>query len=183
MVVERKHWVALLFGALVVGVAAFLSTRKADTTPQDCFSLIKDEREFIARFEDTSLPWKECWTHTGHLRVAYHYITALKDPLLALQKIREGIQRFNLAHDKPNAYHETLTRFMTAAVMVALTESDPNAASSFDSFNTANSHLSDKNFMLSHYSHDLLFSPLARKEWVEPDLKAYPAASALGLQP
>ncbi len=69
--------------------------------------------DLFVRFESALLS-KEEWTHTAHLQVAYHCVWRYS-PEEAGRRIREGIQRLNLALGGRNTdtegFHETLTEF------------------------------------------------------------------------
>lgn len=133
-----------------------------------------DEIErLLAAFEDCSLP-KEEWTHAAHLTVAACY--TLDDPERALQRAREGIQRFNIAKGVPQTdtggYHETITVFfmhMVGHVLGSLDGLPP-----CEKVGRVVEALRDPRAPLEYYSRDLIMSREARYGWVEPDLKALP---------
>jgi hypothetical protein len=133
-----------------------------------------DVPRLVARFEDCTLP-RELWTHQAHLTVALWYASRLPyDDALAA--VREGIRRLNAAHGVPTTptrgYHETITRFYMRVVCdyVAREEQTPP-----DDWGKRVGRLlaryGERDLPLRHYSKELLMSPRARFDWVEPDLQ------------
>ncbi len=128
----------------------------------------------IARFEDCTLPREE-WTHQAHLTVGLWYATRLpfED---AVRAVREGILRLNAVHGVPTTpsrgYHETITRFYMRVLCryVAQEEARPEAEWG-ERVRGLLARYGDRELPLRHYSKDLLFSPRARFDWVEPDLR------------
>ena len=84
-------------------------------------------------------------------------------------KIREGIQRLANSLRATNKYHETITVFWARAVYQAIGQTPD--ISDFHEFIERNPHLLDKQLINQYYSADVIGSPLARQQWVEPDLK------------
>lgn len=112
--------------------------------------------------------------HRAHLTVALWYL--LRHPAdEATRRVREGIQRYNLAKGIPVAenggYHETLTLFWVRVIRNYLARSD--ASEPIESLAQGLLEAAgDKDLPLEHYSRARLFSAEARAGWVEPDLKA-----------
>ncbi|MEW6281095.1 MAG: hypothetical protein AB1758_20945, partial [Candidatus Eremiobacterota bacterium] len=69
--------------------------------------------ELLRLWSDTTLPFQR-WRHTEHLVVALWHTLRYPAPE-ALDRVRAGIQRYNLAHGvvqtPERGYHETLTRY------------------------------------------------------------------------
>ena len=126
----------------------------------------------VRRFEDCTLPREE-WTHAAHLTVALWNLLQYDWPE-AVERVRRGIQRYNAAHGIPvtptGGYHETLTLFWLRAVRSFL-EAERNEARSLVHLANELAETADKSLPLSHYTREHLFSPEARANWVEPDLK------------
>lgn len=128
---------------------------------------------FIEAFESGLLP-KACWTHQAHLVAGLWYLTR-HGPDNALEVVRQRIRRYNESVGTPNTntggYHETLTRFFLAGIARHLAshppESLPDTVASL-----LQSPLADKDWPLRFYSRELLLSPAARRNWVEPDLRS-----------
>lgn len=120
---------------------------------------------FLLAFENCSLP-KEFFNHQGHLRIAWAYLSKYVFEH-ALIRTSQGIFCFARSLGAKKIYHETLTRVWVHLVHKEL---HPKAAC-FADFITAKHHLLDKTLPFQYYSKDRLESELARKTWLEPDLK------------
>src|ERR1051325_471532 len=129
---------------------------------------LQEIEEFIAHFEDCSLP-KERWTHHAHLTAGLWYVSQ-RSPQEALKILRNRIRTYNESIGKVNSdsegYHETITRFYIQAI--AAHHLKHHALSFPDSLSLLlSSPLSDKDYPLQFYSRALLFSVTARRDWVE----------------
>lgn len=110
--------------------------------------------------------------HRAHVRLAYVYLVE-HDIEAAAAMMRASLVGFLERNGfLASKYHETLTRSWILAVRHFM-ERTPDTASA-DEFIKANPKLLDSKIMLTHYSAAVLFSPLARDEFVEPDLQAIP---------
>lgn len=90
----------------------------------------------------------------------------------ALARVKTALRGFIDAHGiSPSKYHDTMTQAWMLAVRHFMQRSE--SAASADAFIDANPRLLDSKIMLSHYSADLLFSPQAREQFVEPDLSGF----------
>lgn len=128
-------------------------------------------------FLDLSLPEK-CWTHDAHWAVALDVI--LNHPERDLpREMPELISRFNLAKGLANTesagYHETITQ---ASLIMARHFLSSAGAAKLKAWQAANglmaSPLGKSDWPLAYWSKDLLMSPAARRQWVQPDVKALP---------
>ena len=122
--------------------------------------------ELVGQFEACTLPY-EHWTHRAHLAVALHYLRAMP-ATTALDRLRHHIQLFNRTVGDPGGNHETITRMFVRKVAAHL------AANPDTHLPTATNELArdcDSIWLLTHYTKDRLWSPQARSEWLEPDLK------------
>ncbi len=126
----------------------------------------------VRRFADCTLPREE-WTHAAHLTVALWHLLEYDWPD-AVGRVRRGIRRYNAAHGikatPTGGYHETLTLFWLRHVRAFL-EGGRNEARSLVSLANELAATADKSLPLEHYTRERLFSPEARANWVEPDLK------------
>lgn len=130
----------------------------------------EDER-FRRRFESGEIPPGE-FNHRAHVRLAYVCLCALSDDA-AHAAIRAGLVSFIRRHAiDPAKYHETITRAWVLAVRHFMAGSP--ACASADEFLDRNPRLLDARIMQSHYSAELLATPAARQEFVEPDLAPIP---------
>lgn len=123
------------------------------------------------RFEDRTLQKAE-WTHAAHLTVGLCYL--VRHPIgVALNLMRDGICWLNDRHGTPNTddsgYHETLTLFWLDRINEFL-ETDTDELSLLEKANQCLDALLDRDLPLRSYSRELLFSPAARRGYIEPDL-------------
>jgi hypothetical protein len=88
------------------------------------------------------------------------------------RRIREGIQRFAVAHGVPHLYHETLTGFWTR-LMVHVVETFPHV-DRFEAVMACYAGFEDRRLPYRHWRAETLDGPAARRAWVEPDLRALP---------
>lgn len=135
-----------------------------------------DDDELHRAFLDATLPFDQ-WTHQAHLRVAYLRVSSspFRD---AVDQMREGIRRYNRAHDVPDApnrgYHETIT---VAYMMLVAAATIDDASTSSKEFIHRHPELLDRSLLARHYSRDSLFSPAAKKFFLAPDLEPLPVIS------
>ena len=133
-----------------------------------------DDGTFLRQFEDCTWPAVE-WRHRQHLKVAYLYLR--RSPLPeAMERIREGIKRFNAAHQVPETidrgYHETMTHAWMRLVYFTLQEYGP--CETADEFCDQHPELSQMKVLRFFYSRQLLMSARAKAEYVEPDITPLP---------
>jgi hypothetical protein len=135
------------------------------------FTRDEEVNELAKAFQERTLPKSE-WTHAAHLVVGlYHCFHHA--PEAARNLVREGIMRLNDAHGTPNTdtsgYHETITVFWleTVARYLAKTGREKGLA---ELANGLLADCGDPRLPLKSYSRELLFSPEARKHFIEPDL-------------
>lgn len=137
----------------------------------------RDEAEIAALvggFEDCTLPFAR-WTHEAHLTVAVWYLARLEVGE-ATERIRAGIQRYNLANGvvqtPQRGYHETITRFYIWAVRRYLAESEATVSLLELTNGLLTGPYGDRRFPLDYYTREHLMSWEARTGWVEPDRKS-----------
>jgi hypothetical protein len=136
--------------------------------------------ELVRAFEACTLTKQE-WTHEAHLTVGLYYV--FYHPFgVAKNLMSDGICWLNDKHGTPNTdmsgHHETMTYFWLNAISVFVN----SKASGRDIVALANGmldELNDRNLPLKIYSRELLFSPRARREFVEPDLIRDPLNGAV----
>jgi hypothetical protein len=122
-----------------------------------------DDREFVALFEDCTLPPSQ-FHHRNHVRLAWLYLK--EAPLLdALTRFRNSIQRYAGSLGAAAKYHETITFAFLFLIHERMQRAD---AASFDEFAEANGELFDR-ILLRYYSEEALASELARRVFVMPD--------------
>ena len=119
--------------------------------------------DLIEQFQSKTLK-KEHWTHESHLRVALHYLEMF-GPEKSLYRLREDIQRLNLAHGvfttKAMGYHETRTRVWLSVLWRARQRPIQHQQ--------LVSHFRVRDVALDYYQPETLSSWQARTDWVAPD--------------
>jgi len=149
--------------------------------------------EFLAAFQACTLTRPQ-WTHEAHVRMAWLFLTRLPF-VTALDRIRTGIRKLNdrigqplITHrappqhscktvrstgssGDPNGYHETIT--VAFARVIA---SRVRLGEDFAAFRDRNADLFDRTLpaLLRHYSKERLWSPEARRWFIEPDVAMLP---------
>jgi hypothetical protein len=123
--------------------------------------------EFIARFEDGSLP-SEAFHHADHVRMGFLYVCRYP-ALEALERFSTSLIRFATAHGKPRLYHETITWAFLFLIRERLARM--GSQQSWDEFAAANADLLDwqNNILKKYYRPETLSSDLARSTFVFPD--------------
>lgn len=133
-----------------------------------------DDDDFIAQFEACSFPFDQ-WHHRAHVKLAYLYLMRHGFEM-AGEKLRQGIRAYNAANNIPDqplsGYHETITQFWLRIIQMTVQEYGPLATA--DEFFDFHPQLSQKKNHRLFYSPGLFTSPLAKREFVEPDLAALP---------
>ena len=138
----------------------------------------EDDSAFLGAFETQTIPFEE-WNHRAHIRMGFNYLSrhAFEE---ALGRIRQGIQSLNRVHQTPEAltrgYHETLT--VAWARVVASTIAVHGPFKDSNDFCDRNPHLLQRTLMRVFYSQARLFSPEAKRSFVEPDLAPLPGPSS-----
>lgn len=115
----------------------------------------------------------ETFDHAAHVRLAYIYLCDDEGIEAAAERMKTSLLRF-LGHLGIGEvkYHETITRAWIAAVAYFMAqEEDYDSASAFIS---RHPRLLDSKIMLRHYSAQVLYSPQARRGFVEPDIESIP---------
>ena len=131
------------------------------------------DTERIARaLIDRTLPKGE-WTHEAHLRAGLWHVIE-HGPFVALDLLRERISCYNdrigTANTDTTGYHETITRFYVVVIDRFLSSVD--RSSDLDVLaGQLIAQYGDRRLMLHHYSEKRLCSTVARRAWIEPDLR------------
>jgi hypothetical protein len=112
----------------------------------------------------------ENFRHASHLHVAWVYLSESSSPTQAAGKMRATLRRFAASLGKLEKYHETITLFW---INFLAHERGAGTGNSLEELVQANPRLLEKNFPLTYYSRERLFSDRARTTWVEPDLKPF----------
>ena len=129
--------------------------------------MVVDDREFIERFEDCTLP-EDRFHHLDHVRLAWLYLSRMS-PVQALERYITGLKRFAAAAGKPDRYHETITW----AYLFLIHERMERAGRPrlWEEFIAANPDLRawDGGVLRRYYRKETLDSGLARRIYVLPD--------------
>jgi hypothetical protein len=131
------------------------------------------ETERIAQaLIERTLPKAE-WTHEAHLRAGLWHVRA-HGAVAALELLRQRISAYNesvgTANTDTSGYHETITRFYVTVIDRFLAAADPSLEIDMLARDLL-ARYGDRQLPLHHYSEGRLFSPVARRSWVEPDLR------------
>ena len=125
-----------------------------------------------AELRARSLPKAE-WTHQAHLRAGLWHVIE-HGPIIALDLMRSRISAYNesvgTANTDTSGYHETITRFYITVIDRFLATADRSLDLDALAAQLFAAH-GDRRLPMHHYSESRLFSPVARRSWVEPDLR------------
>ena len=123
--------------------------------------------ELVEKFEACTWPY-ERWTHRAHLGVGTWYLSRMSHDE-ALLRIRHHIQLYNRTVGDPTGYHETITRLFLRRIARKLKER--NDATSLPQIVDELHRDCDMAWILRYYSSARVWSPEARREWMEPDVR------------
>ncbi|MEO5915847.1 MAG: hypothetical protein ABIS50_16545 [Luteolibacter sp.] len=133
-----------------------------------------NDDDFIEQFEACSFPLEQ-WHHRAHVKLAYLYLTRHGFDAAEMM-LRNGIRAYNAANNIPDeptsGYHETITQFWLR--IVDATVQQYGQLPTADEFFEFHPQLSQKKNHRLFYSPGLFMSPLAKREFVEPDLTHFP---------
>ncbi len=137
--------------------------------------------ELLRQFEACTLPYEEWTKHRTHVKVAHLYLKQYPYDD-ALERIRRGIKAYNKAKQIPEGpmqgYNETTTTafaHLIAAVMQAYGKKFPTTTA--DEFCDTHPQLLTKYALRLFYSPEQRIHPLAKTQFVEPDLAPLPRRS------
>lgn len=125
--------------------------------------------EFLARFEAGHLPASE-FHHEDHVRATWLCIARYGEER-ATEAVANGIRAIATAHGIPERYHETIT---TVWVRLIAHHRALHPTDDFESFYVRAGGLADQRLLERRYSREVLFGPVARSSFVEPDLRPLP---------
>ena len=133
--------------------------------------------EFLRAFEDLTLPFAQ-WTHRAHVKVAFTYLR--RHPFdEALGRMRAGVKAYNapngVADGPTSGYNETTTHaFMHLVLATCCAYGPTHPAADADTFCDTHPQLMTKHVLRLFYSPQRRMDPLAKTEFVEPDLAPLP---------
>ncbi len=127
------------------------------------------------RFRACTLPKAE-WTHAAHFAVAIWLIRRCPD-VNADAEMPDMIRRYNVSVGGTNSdsegYHETITLASLRAARAHLSGEPAEAPLHAILARLMAGPLGRSDWLLAHWSREMLFSVEARRHWVEPDLKSF----------
>lgn len=130
------------------------------------------DEEFIARFEDGSLPNKG-FHHADHVKMAFLYLR--RYPVLeALQRFSTSLAKFAASHGSPGLYNETITWAFLLLIRERMARAEREqvwpefAAENADLLNYQN------NILRKYYREETLASDLAKRTFLLPDRSITP---------
>lgn len=125
---------------------------------------------------DYSLP-KHDWSHRSHFAVAL-WLLRHRPELTAPDEIKRLISGYNEATHTPNTessgYHHTITLASLRAATHYLEIHPSTTPVHVVLQSLMMSECGRSDWLLSYWSPKVLFSPVARRQWVAPDLSAMP---------
>ena len=136
-----------------------------------------DDADLLRQFETLTLPFAQ-WTHRAHVRVAFSYLRA--HPFdEAVARMRAGVKAYNAANEvlesPTSGYNETTTHaflHLIAATMHSYGDAFPTDTA--DAFCDAHPQLMTRHVLRLFYSPQQRMQPLAKTQFVEPDLAPLP---------
>lgn len=116
---------------------------------------------------------KADWTHEAHLGATLYLLA--RRPDIDLDRdlptiIRSYNEAVGTANTDTGGYHETLTRFYLRLLRRVLADAPPGEAPEATFARLLGTPAADRAFPLRYYSKDRLFSVMARRETIAPDL-------------
>jgi hypothetical protein len=123
---------------------------------------------------DRTLPKRE-WTHAAHFAAAFWILR--RSDLNAMRDMPGLIRAYNeatgVANTDTSGYHETITLASLRAAEAWLSaRANVPLHEALDALLNAPYGRSD--WLLVHWSKDVLFSVAARRRWIEPDVRPLP---------
>jgi len=143
-------------------------------------SMSANQDQLIAQhthqFLDRTLPKHE-WTHKGHFAAAL-WLLRHRPEHAEPEQMRSLISSYNLATGTANTdvsgYHHTITVASLRAASHHLSAYDAATALSQILDDLVRGPFGRSEWLLSYWRKTTLFSPVARQNWVEPDLQPMP---------
>ena len=134
-----------------------------------------DDAELVRQLESCSLPFEQ-WTHRAHVRVAYTLLQAQAFPV-ALARFRGAVKAYNAKNNVPESptsgYNETTTHALLHLILATM-RAYPGEYPSADAFCDTHPQLMTRHCLRLFYSPGQRIHPLAKTQFVEPDLAPLP---------
>ncbi len=141
-------------------------------------TLVSDSaiEQHTLRLLDRTLPKSE-WTHAGHFAAAL-WLARHRRNLVEPDEIRRIITGYNEATNTKNTdtsgYHHTITIASLRAASYHLAAHSNDVPIHVVLAHLMASPQGNTGWILTYWRHETLFSPQARRVWVEPDIIALP---------
>lgn len=131
------------------------------------------DRGLLKSFEDGSLPEAD-FDHERHVHAAWCCLQRYGQ-LDGRERFVAALRRFVAIHGAADKYHETITR-----AFLELIASRLSTAADWQTFRNGNRLIVEDgmSLLLRHYSSEVLFSDMARRDFVEPDITPFPGAES-----
>jgi hypothetical protein len=123
----------------------------------------------VHSFESCELD-PDAFKHAGHVIVALWYLHSTPEEE-ALERMRAGLLKLLDRHGLRDAYNETITHFWLRAVSDFLRRAGRERALTELAAELLKVY-GDSRLVFSYYSRERATSDVARRVWVEPDLRA-----------
>lgn len=124
----------------------------------------------INRFISATL-LKEDWNHINHIRVALYYAFKEKNEYKAISQVKCGLiiyaSRINPFYGCDSRYHETKTVFWVKEIKKFITQNPGKRLKTLDKL-ILKSEMISKDYILKHYSEEVLDSDIARAMYLHP---------------
>ncbi|MEZ5939641.1 MAG: hypothetical protein R3C52_15690 [Hyphomonadaceae bacterium] len=147
-----------------------------DAPPQPTLYSEADLARIAGGLIERTLPRAD-WTHAAHWAAAL-YILARRPDIDAPARMPEIISGYNVAVGGVNSdsegYHETITQAALRGARAFLSAAPAGEPLSLTHARLMASDMGRRDWQLSWWSKETLFSVAARKGWVEPDLAPFP---------
>ena len=142
------------------------------STPAATVALTADEEAFVQAFRTGTLA-NDAFHHRDHVRMAWLYVRT-HGPAHAVTRFIDDLRAFAAAKGVPRLYHATIT---TAYLTLVAERMAAGPEGPWEAFAAAHGDLLQwkPSVLDGYYSADRLWSDLARRQFLMPDLAPLPA--------
>ena len=150
------------------------------STPAAAVALTADEEALVAAFRAGTLA-TDAFHHRDHVRMAWLYVRT-HGPADAVTRFTDDLRAFAAAKAVPGLYHATIT---TAYLTLVAERMATGPAAPWEAFAAAHGDLLrwKPSVLDGYYSADRLWSDLARRQFLMPDLAPLPAGTPVPPSP
>lgn len=131
----------------------------------------ESDKAFLQAFESQSLPFAQ-WNHEAHVRMAFLMMEQYGEQ--ANRQVVQALKAYNAVHAEQVkvGYHETLTQFWLQQI-----QRKRQTGESYQAFKHRHPELLQFRFVFQFYTETLLFSELARMQFVPYNIENNKAAT------